>query len=87
MPLRNREELTPEQQTARHIEAMGHSENLIRELVAAGNYDDNIEATIQRNVDHLALMLSKENITNSGSDRLVGFQEAVTLGTDFLAQA
>lgn len=86
MPLRFREELTPEQQIARHIDAMRDSENLIRELVAAGIHDENSEAIIQRNIDHLKLMLSREDIANSGSDHLEGFREVITLGNDFIAQ-
>jgi hypothetical protein len=84
MPRPNREELTEEEKVAKHIEAMGHSEQLIRELVAAGQHSDNIHSTIQRNIDHLTLMLSKENIANSGSPLLVNFQEAVTLGQAFI---
>lgn len=84
MPRPQREELTEEQKVARHIEAMGHSEQLVRELVAAGNHSEDIHATIKRNTDHLNIMLGKDMIANSGSD-LTSFQEAVTLGEAFIA--
>lgn len=84
MPRPQREELTEEQKVARHIEAMGHSEQLIRELVTAGNHSEDIHAVISRNVDHLNIMFSREIISNSGSD-LTSFQEAVSLGQAFIA--
>jgi hypothetical protein len=84
MPRPNREELTEEQKVAKHIEAMGHSEQLVRELVVAGEHNDNVHSTIKRNIDHLSLMLSKENIANSGSPLLVNFEEAVSLGQAFI---
>jgi hypothetical protein len=83
MPRPNREELTEEQKVARHIEAMGHSEQLVLELVAAGVHSDDIHSTIKRNTDHLSLMLGKEMISTSGAD-LTGFEEAVTLGEEFI---
>jgi hypothetical protein len=85
MPRFNREELTEEQKVARHIEAMGHSEQLVLELVAAGVHSEDIHSTIKRNTDHLSLMLGKEMISTSGAD-LTAFQEAVTLGEAFILE-
>lgn len=81
---RLREELTEEQKVARHIEAMGHSEQLVRELVTAGTHSEEIHATIKRNTDHLNIMMGKEMISTSGAD-LTNFQEAVSLGEAFIA--
>jgi hypothetical protein len=85
MPRPVREELTEAQQAAKHLEAMGHSVDLILRLVAEDVHSDEIHATIKRNTDHLALMLGKGIITNSGAD-LTSFQEAVSDGEAFIAQ-
>jgi len=68
------------------IRAAGDSEDLIRRLVDAGEHSEDIHATIKRNTDHLGIVLGKEEVASSGSPRLAGFQEAVTLGEAFIAE-
>jgi hypothetical protein len=84
MLFKDRPELTEEQKTQKQIEAMSDSETLVRRLVADETHNKNIHETIERNIDHLSLMLSKENISKSGSPLLAGFQEAVNLGRNFV---
>ncbi len=81
---RLQEELTEEQKIAKHIEAMGHSEQLVRELISQGIHSERIHKDIKRNIDHLSYMLGKPEISNSGSPQLAGFQEAVELGQEFI---
>ena len=57
------DEVTTEE-IAQHYTAMGHSVDLINDIVA-GNQDDNMEAadrqdTVDRNVEHLQLMVAKD---------------------------
>ena len=83
MPTRRREPPTPEQKLSKHIMAMVHSEQLIRELVAAGVHSEDIHTKIKSNVDHLNIMFAIDIIANSDSD-LTSFQEAVALGEAFI---
>jgi hypothetical protein len=85
MPRLIREELTESQQAAKHLGAMGHSVDLILRLVAKDVHSDEIHTAIKRNTDHLAIMLSKDIIKNSGAD-LTSFQEAVSDGKAFIVQ-
>ena len=66
------------------IRAAGDSEDLVRRLVAEGDHSQDIHDTIKRNTDHLAIVLGKNEVKESNSSRLVGFQEAVDLGIDFI---
>lgn len=68
------------------IRAAGDSEDLVRRLVNEENHSEEIHNTIKRNTDHLSLVLAKPEIQDSGSPRLAGFQEAVTLGVAFIAE-
>ena len=52
------------EEIAQHYTAMGHSVDLINDIVA-GNQDDDMEAadrqdTVDRNVEHLELMVAKD---------------------------
>jgi hypothetical protein len=85
MPRLVREELTESQQAAKHLGAMGHSVDLILRLVAKDVHSDEIHTAIKRNTDHLAIMLSKDIIKNSGAD-LTSFQKAVSDGKAFIVQ-
>jgi hypothetical protein len=69
------------------IRAAGDSEDLVRSLVSSNEHSEEIHNTIKRNIDHLSLILSKEEIKASNSPRLVGFQEAVDLGSAFIVES
>ena len=66
------------------IRAAGDSEDLIRNLVSVGEHSEEIHNTIQRNTEHLSIILGKQEIIDSQSPRLDGFREAITLGADFI---
>jgi hypothetical protein len=71
-------ELTQEQQIAQHYSAAMDSVNFINELVA-GQHDDRMTAeekadAIQRNVDHLKIMVAKDYWTN---EDLQPFRDAI----------
>lgn len=66
--------------------AMGHSVDLINDIVA-GNQDDNMEAddrqdTVDRNVAHLELMVAKEDW--DGED-MTASNAAITAGNGYTA--
>lgn len=76
----------PEINVEKTIEAAGHSEELIRRLVAEGVHNKQIHDTIKRNTDHLSFILERKAIVDSNSPRLDGFREAITLGEQFIAE-
>lgn len=78
------EELTNFENTERQIVAMGHSVDLINRLIAGGEHTEEIHDTIDRNVRHLEIMLSKENIQNSGHS-LTSFETAIIEGNIYIA--
>lgn len=84
MPIRNREG-RPEFNIERTLESTGHSEDLIRRLVAEGAHSEEIHNTITRNTEHIKIILGKQQVIDSGSPRLAGFEEAVELGEVFVA--
>ncbi len=67
------------------IRAAGDSEELVRNLVNAGEHSEEIHKTIGRNTEHLSIILGRQEIIDSQSPRLDGFREAITLGVDFIA--
>ena len=74
------------EEVAQHYTAMGHSVDLINDIVA-GNQDDNMEAadlqdTVTRNVDHLEIMLAKDFWT---SEDMSAANAAVTAGQSYTA--
>ena len=68
------------------IETAGHSEDLIRRLVAEGVHSEEIHNTIKRNTDHLGIILGKQLVIDSNSPRLDGFGDAIALGEAFIAE-
>ena len=82
MPIKH-QELTEEQKTEKQISAMGDSVYVINNEIASGNHTEEIHNTIDRNVRHLEIMLSKENIQNSGSSLTV-FETAITDGKAYI---
>jgi len=65
---------------------MGHSVDLINDIVA-GNQDDDMEAadrqaTVDRNVEHLELMVAKDYWTN---ESMTAVNAAITSGNGYTA--
>lgn len=75
----------PEFNLERTLESTGHSEELVRRLVAEGAHSEEIHNTITRNTEHIKIILGKQQVIDSESPRLAGFQEAVELGEAFVA--
>jgi hypothetical protein len=69
-------ERTPEEQTAQDLKALGDSVTVIEETLALTDKTADDLDTIARNVEHIELMLTKENIIESGAD-LKPFQAVV----------
>ena len=70
----------------RTLESTGHSEDLVRRLVAEGIHSEEIHNTITRNTEHIKIILGREQVASSGSPRLAAFEEAVALGEAFVAE-
>ena len=72
------------EEIAQHYTAMGHSVDLINDIIA-GNHDDDMEAeerqdTVSRNVDHLEIMIAKDFWT---SEDMSAANAAVTAGQSY----
>lgn len=76
----------PEFNLEQTLESTGHSEDLVRRLVAEGVHSEEIHDTITRNTEHIKIILGREQVASSGSPRLAGFQEAVNLGEAFVLE-
>ena len=79
------DEVTTEE-IAQHYTAMGHSVDLINDIVA-GNQDDDMEAadrqdTGDRNVEHLQLMVAKDFWT---TEDMTAANAAITAGQGYTA--
>ena len=73
-------------QKAQDYTAMGHSVDLINDIVA-GNQDDDMEAadrqdTVDRNVAHLEIMVGKDDW---GSEDITAANAAITAGNGYTA--
>ncbi len=73
-------------QKAQDYTAMGHSVDLINDIVA-GNQDDEMEAeerqdTVDRNVAHLELMVAKDDW---GDEDMAASNAAITAGNGYTA--
>ena len=71
---------------AQNYTAMGHSVDLINDIVA-GNQDDDMEAadrqdTVDRNVEHLEIMVAKDYWTN---ESMTAVNAAITAGNGYTA--
>jgi len=79
------DELTSEQ-IAQNYTAMGHSVDLINDIVA-GNQDDTDaeerQAIVDRNVEHLELMVAKDYWT---SESMTAVNAAITSGNGYTAE-
>jgi hypothetical protein len=71
------ENLTQEERTAKDISALEDSVWVIDQMLATEPLTEESLATINRNVEHIELMLTKDHILESGTS-LVPFQEAVS---------
>jgi len=74
------------EEIAQNYTAMGHSVDLINDIVA-GNQDDDMEAadrqaTVDRNVEHLELMVAKDYWTN---ESMTAVNAAITSGNGYTA--
>ncbi len=74
------------EEIAQHYTAMGHSVDLINDIVA-GNQDDDMEAadrqdTVDRNVEHLQLMVAKDFWT---TEDMTAANAAITSGQGYTA--
>ena len=74
------------EEIAQHYTAMGHSVDLINDIVA-GNQDDDMEAAdrqdaVDRNVEHLELMVAKDFWTN---ESMTAVNAAITAGKGYTA--
>ena len=69
-------ELTAEQ-IAQHYSAALDSVNLINELMALESRDEEETATVDRNVEHLELMVAKDYWT---TEELTPFNDAIAAG-------
>ena len=79
------DEITKEE-IAQNYTAMGHSVDLINDIVA-GNQDDDMEAadrqdTVDRNVEHLEIMVAKDYWTN---ESMTAVNAAITAGNGYTA--
>ena len=74
------------EELAQDYTAMGHSVDLINDIVA-GNQDDDLDAAerqdiVDRNVDHLELMVAKDDW---GSEDMTTINAAITSGNGYTA--
>ena len=74
------------EEKAQDYTAMGHSVDLINDIVA-GNQDsdmtaDERKACVNRNVEHLELMVAKDDW---GSESMTAVNAAITAGNDYTA--
>jgi len=69
-------------QIAQHYTAMGHSVDLINEIVATGDKDVESLDTINRNVEHLELMKTRDYWT---SEDMTSVDAAIVSGNAYNA--
>jgi len=69
-------------QIAQHYTAMGHSVDLIHEVIATGDTDGESLDAISRNVEHLELMLTRDYWT--GED-MTAVDAAIVAGNSYNA--
>ena len=69
-------------QIAQHYTAMGHSVDLINEVIATGDTDTESKDAISRNVEHLELMLTRDYWT---SEDMTAVNAAIVAGKAYNA--
>ncbi len=75
---------TPEIRLQNDLSAMSDSVNLINELIANNEHSDEIHYTIKRNVEHLSIMLTRQNIIDNNTVT-TDFDSSITNGNLFIA--
>ena len=75
---------TPEIRLQNDLSAMSDSVNLINELIANNQHSDEIHDTIKRNVEHLGIMLTRQNIIDNNTVT-TDYDTAITNGNLFIA--
>jgi hypothetical protein len=65
--------------TAKDLEAMMHSVELINRLILLPTLDDEQKMMLVANISHLEIMLAKEHIIEDSSDKSV-FTNAIAIG-------
>jgi hypothetical protein len=76
----------PEFNLEQTLNSTGDSEDLIRRLVTEGVHSEEIHNTIQRNTEHIRIVLGREQVASSNSLRFADFLEAAELGEAFIAE-
>lgn len=76
----------PEFNLEQTLNSTGHSEDLVRRLVADGVHSEQIHDTIKRNTEHIRIILGREQVEASNSPRLADFLEAAELGEAFITE-
>jgi len=74
---------TPEVRLQNDLNGMSDSVNLINELIANNEHSDEIHDTIKRNVEHLGVMLTRQNIIDNNTVT-TDFDAAITNGNLFI---
>ena len=69
-------------QIAQHYTAMGHSVDLIHEVIETSDTDEESLDTISRNVEHLELMLTRDYWT---SEDMTAVDAAIVAGNSYNA--
>ena len=79
-------EVISAEEIAQHYEAMGHSVNLINDVIAGNAMTDETaeekQNCVNRNVEHLKIMLAKDYWTN---ENMTAANAAVTAGESYTA--
>ena len=75
---------TPEIRLQNDLSAMSDSVNLINELILNDEHSDEIHDTIKRNVEHLGIMLTRQNIIDNNTVT-TDYDDAITNGNLFIA--
>ena len=70
------------EQIVQHYTAMGHSVDLINEVIATGDKDSESLDAISRNVEHLELMLTRDYWTD---EDMSSVNSAITAGKAYNA--
>ena len=83
MPL-NFHIMTPAEQHEQNFKALGDSVNLVNKLVTIESLSDEEKDDISRNVEHLELMLAKEELAADTRDK-TSFTGAIAAGKAKLA--
>lgn len=87
MPRKSKNTVTPviEENIQRRISAMGDSVWLIQQMIHQNRHSEEVHRIVNQNIQHLELMLNKDEIKNSGAD-LTSFNIAILEGKAFITE-